>query len=121
MTSWGVPTNPDPPPTPGERAVPPVKWPHPGWPTIAAILVWFAGMLLAVLVPAIIVPPTQDQAEAGRVLLAFSCTLAGAVVMAVVGWLLHRWHNAPLAWSFGMVPAVTVTVGGIIMAASKYF
>lgn len=121
MTSWGVPTNPDPEPAPGERELAPVRWPHPGWPTIALILVWVAAMLLAVLVPALIVPPTQDEAPGGQVLLAFSCTVVGAAVMVAVGVLLHKWHNQPLAWSFGVVPALTVTIGGIIMAGTKYF
>src|SRR5680860_1102342 len=87
-----------------ERAMPPIRWPHPGRATLALIGVWVLGMLLAVFVPALI---------------AFACTLAGAAVMTGVGWLLHRKYDEPLAWSFGLVPALTVTVGGIIMMATK--
>jgi hypothetical protein len=121
MTSWGQPSDPEPAPAPGERAVAPVKWPHPGWPTLAMLGVWVLGMLLAVFVPALIVPPAEDAAPGDRVLLAFSCTVVGAAVMAGVGALLHKWHNQPLAWSFGMVPAITVLVGGTIIAMTKLF
>jgi hypothetical protein len=102
-----------------ERAMPPIRWPHPGRTTLALIGVWVLGMLLAVFVPALIVPPGVSSAEVGPVLLAFGCTVAGSLVMVAVGWLLHRKYDEPLAWSFGLVPAITVTVGGIIMMATK--
>lgn len=121
VTSWGTPNHPDPAPEPGERALAPVRWPHPGWPTLLMIGVWFLALLLAVLVPAIIVPPTETEAPGSKVLLAFACTVVGAAVMAIVGVVLHRWHNSPLAWSFGLVPAIAVTVGGMIMAMTKLF
>ncbi|HEX5533162.1 MAG TPA: hypothetical protein VFX33_05425 [Actinomycetales bacterium] len=122
ITSWGTPSDPpEPAPAPGDRAVPPVRWPHPGWATIALILAWFLALLLAALVPALIVSPTASSAPGGKVLLAFLCTVAGAGIMAVIGAVLHRMHNTPIAWSFGMVPAITVFIGGIIIAMTKLF
>ena len=121
VTSWGSPLPPEPPPEGDERAVAPVRWPHPGWPTLAMIGVWVLGGLLAVFVPALIVAPTEQNPDGARVLLAFSCTVAGALVMAAVGWVLHRWHGEPLAWSFGVVPAIAVFIGGIVMAGAKYY
>ncbi|MFP5347722.1 MAG: hypothetical protein ACLGIA_11940 [Actinomycetes bacterium] len=121
MTSWGEPTSHEPTPGPGDRAVAPVKWPHPGWPTLAMIGIWVVGMFIAVFVPALIVPPTEVGAPGSKVLLAFLATVVGAIVMAVVGSILHKWHNAPLAWSFGLVPAVAVVIGGMIIAMTKLF
>ncbi len=101
--------------------MPPVRWPHPGWPTIGLILVWFLALLLAALVPALIVSPTASAAPGSKVLLAFLSTVAGAAIMAGVGVVLHRMHNTPIAWSFGLVPAITVFIGGIIIAMTKLF
>lgn len=80
---------------------------------------WTLGLLLAVFVPALIVAPTAGQAPTGRVLLALGCTLAGAAIMAGVGLTFLRRHEDPVATAFGVVPAITVTIGGMIMAATK--
>jgi hypothetical protein len=76
-------------------------------------------MLLAVFVPALIVPPAQSVAPTGEVLAAFGCTLVGALIMATVGFLFLRRHDEPVGTAFGVVPAITVTIGGLIMAATK--
>ena len=102
-----------------ERAMAPIRWPHPGSGTFMLIGVWVLGMLIAVFVPALIVPPGAQEAPTGEVFAAFACTVAGAAVMIGAGWRLHRKYDEPLAWSFGLVPGVTVVVGGIIMAATK--
>lgn len=102
-----------------ERAMAPIRWPHPGMATLGLIGVWSLGMLLAVFVPALIVPPGATEAATGEAVLAFGCTVAGALVMIATGWLLHRRYDEPLAWSFGLVPAVTVVIGGVIMLATK--
>lgn len=102
-----------------DRALPRIRWPHPGWPILSLIGVWLLGLVLAVFVPALIVPPTERQAPAGEVLLALGCTIAGAAVMAGVGLTFLRRHEDPVATAFGVVPAMTVTAGGLIMAATK--
>jgi hypothetical protein len=102
-----------------DRAVPPIRWPHPGWPTLTLIGVWVLGMLLAVFVPALIVPPTERQAPTGQVLAALGCTIAGALIMVGVGLAFLRRHGDPVATAFGVVPGIAVTIGGLILAATK--
>ncbi len=102
-----------------ERAMAPIRWPHPGGATLGLVGVWVVGMLVAVFVPAVVVPPTSTQAETGPVLVAFGFTLVGAAIMVAAGWLLHRRHDEPLAWAVGVVPGLTVVIGGIIMVATK--
>jgi hypothetical protein len=102
-----------------DKALAPIRWPHPGWKTLSLIGLWMVGGLLAVFVPALIVPPTAGRAPTGEVLAALSCTLAGAAVMAGVGFTFLRRHEDPVALAFGVVPAITVTIGGLIMAATK--
>lgn len=104
---------------PAERAMAPIRWPHPGRATLGLVGVWVLGMLVAVFVPAVVVPPTATTAATGAVLLAFTFTLLGAAIMIATGWMMHRRHDEPLAWAFGLVPAITVVVGGIIMVAAK--
>jgi hypothetical protein len=102
-----------------DKALAPIRWPHPGRPTLTLIALWTVGLLLAVFVPALIVAPTEGRAPTGEVLLALSCTLVGAAVMAGVGFTFLRRHEDPVATAFGVVPAITVTIGGLIMAATK--
>lgn len=102
-----------------ERAMAPIRWPHPGRATLGLLGVWVVGMLVAIFVPAVVVPPTATDAETGPVMLAFGFTLVGAAIMITAGWLLHKKYDEPLAWSFGLVPGVTVVIGGIIMVATK--
>ena len=99
-----------------DRALPPIRWPHPGWQTLALILLWLVGMLVAVFVPALIVPPSQPSAPTDQVLLALGCTFLGAAIMFAVGIVFWRRHEDPVATAFGVVPAIAVGVGGLIMA-----
>ena len=102
-----------------EKAVAPIRWPHPGAATLVLIGVWVLGMLLAVFVPALIVPPSQESAPMGQVLTALGCTFLGALVMIGVGIAFMRRHDEPVATAFGVVSGITVFVGGLIMAATK--
>ncbi|MFZ5872466.1 MAG: hypothetical protein ACOYXW_18325 [Actinomycetota bacterium] len=102
-----------------ERELPPIRWPHPGRVFIALIGVWLLGLMLAVFVPALIVPPGDPTAPTGQVLLAFACTLAGALVMTGVGLVFWRRHEDPVATVFGVVPAIAVVAGGVVMMATK--
>lgn len=102
-----------------ERELPPIRWPHPGKAFLALVAVWLVGLLLAVFVPALIVPPGQRTGQVGEVLLAFAFTVAGALVMTAVGLAFWRRHEDPVATTFGIVPAIAVTAGGIIMVATK--
>jgi hypothetical protein len=101
------------------RANAPIRWPHPGWPVLSLIGIWVLGLLLAVGVPALIVSPGAQHAPNADVFLAFGCTLAGALVMTGVGLAFLRRHEDPVATAFGIVPAIAVTVCGLIMMATK--
>lgn len=102
-----------------EKAVAPIRWPHPGAATLVLIGVWVVGMLLAVFVPALIVPPSEESAPTGEVLTALGFTFLGAVIMIGVGITFMRRHEEPVATAFGVVSGLTVLVGGLIMAATK--
>jgi hypothetical protein len=102
-----------------ERELAPIRWPHPGWAFLALLGVWLVGLMLAVFVPALIVPPGENTAPTGDVLLALGCTFLGAMVMLGVGLAFWRRHEDPVATTFGVVPAIAVIAGGVIMAATK--
>lgn len=102
-----------------EPVMAPVRWPHPGRAVLVLIGVWMVGLALAVVVPALIVPPGAATAPTGDVLLALVSTVVGAAVMIGVGLVFLRRHEDPVATAFGVVPGVTLIAGGLIMAATK--
>jgi hypothetical protein len=81
--------------------------------------VWVLGLLLALVVPALIVRPGERTAPEAQVWVAFGCTVAGAGVMLLAAWALYRhsrdWADA--VW--GIVPAISVVIGGVILTATK--
>lgn len=81
--------------------------------------VWAVGLLLALVVPALIVGPGERTAPEAQVWAAFSCTVAGAVVMLLAALALYRHSHdwADAVW--GIVPAFSVIVGGVILTATK--
>lgn len=97
----------------------PIRWPHMNGAVLALIGVWLAGVLLALFVPALIVPPTEEDAPTGDVLLAVGCTAAGSLIMIGVGVVFMRRHDEPLLGAFPIVSGVTFLVGGMILAATK--
>lgn len=103
----------------GGKAVRPFRRPHADKLVLALIVVWILGMILAIFVPALIVPPSGGEATVGEVLLALGFTLAGAAVMIGVGFVFMRRYRDPVATAFGFLSGVTVTLGGLIMAATK--
>jgi len=117
--SGGMATSPERGRTAPARELPPIRWPHPGWRFLSMVALWLLGLGLAVVVPALIVAPGQTAAPTGDVLLAFAFTLVGALVMAGVGLVFWLRHEDPVATVFGVVPAVAVLIGGIIMMAVK--
>lgn len=77
------------------------------------------GLLCATVVPATIVPPSGDSAPGDQVALALGATLLGAAVMLGCGFALWRRTRDLTAMAFSAVPAVTVVIGGIILAGTK--
>lgn len=102
-----------------QRAFPPIRWPHPDRGAWAIMAVWLVGLIVAVFVPALIVPPAADAPSVSAVLLAFSFTLLGALIMLLAGFGFWRKYHDASAATFGAVPAIAVTAGGIILMATK--
>lgn len=102
-----------------ERAQPPIRWPHPNRSSVLTIALWGLGLLVGLLIPATIVPPTQETATAGEAWTAFSITVLGAVLMvAATAWQSRRTRDASVL-ILGVVPGSTLIVGGIILATVK--
>lgn len=104
-----------------ERAQPPLRWPHPDGATLFLVGLWMAGVVVALFVPALIVPPGADTAAGGEVLMAFGSTVVGAMIMLVAGFGLYRRSHDATVLTLGVVPAVACIVGGLILAASKFY
>ncbi len=105
----------------GPRAQAPIRWPHPDRLTVSAVTTWVLGLLIGLAIPAAIVSPNRKFAPAGRVWTAFSFSVLGAVLM--IGAAAVHWRRRGQAESLvlGAVPAVTVLVGGIILATAKIY
>ncbi len=102
-----------------ERAIAPIRWPHPDKRSWALLGLWVAGMFVAVFVPALIVPPGAVSPPTGEVWLAFSVTVLGALMMITSAFgFWRRYHDHSIA-VFGGVPAAAVLFGGLIIVTTK--
>ncbi len=106
---------------PGEtpRAQPPIRWPHPKKASLGIAAVWAVGLVVALVIPAMIVGPGQQDASTSAVWTAFSVTFVGAAIMLAASAVLFRRTKDVGALVMGGVPAVAVVAGGVIIAASK--
>lgn len=110
---------PDPGDERGNRAVAPIRWPHPDKRSWALLGLWVAGMFVALFFPALIVPPGAEDPAVGAVWLAFSITVVGAAMMVASAYgFWRRYHDNSIA-VFGGVPALAVIFGGLILATVK--
>lgn len=113
----------DPQPTPQgpQRAQAPIRWPHPDRSNLLAVALWAIGLVIALAVPAAIVPPGQKTAHIVPVWTAFSFTVIGAALM--IGSTTLRWRRTGDSGLLilGVVPGLTVIIGGIILATTKIF
>lgn len=102
-----------------ERAQPPIRWPHPNRYGVLTIALWGLGLLVALLIPALIVPPYQETATVGEAWTAFSFTVLGALFMiAATSWRYRRSKDSGIL-ILGLVPGAAVIVGGVILATAK--
>ncbi len=102
-----------------ERAQAPIRWPHPNRTHLITIALWGLGLLIALLIPATIVPPGQATARPGPVWTAFTITVVGALMMiGATVWAWRRTKDAGVL-ILGVVPGATVIIGGIILATAK--
>jgi hypothetical protein len=83
------------------------------------VLLWVAGVAVALFVPALIVSPGQLTAPTEDVLVALGCTVVGTVLMMVTAYVLYRRTGEVGAVILGAVPAFSCLAGGIVLAATK--
>lgn len=102
-----------------QRAQPPIRWPKLDSRSLGLVALWAIGLAVAILVPAAFVSPTAKNPATGDVVLAFGSTLLGAAVMIGVATVLWRRMKDPSVMVMGIVPAVAVVAGGVILAATK--
>jgi peptidoglycan/LPS O-acetylase OafA/YrhL len=102
-----------------ERAQPPIRWPHPDRSSLGLVALWAVGLVVALLLPAAFVSPTAKNPPIGDVVLAFGSTVVGAAMMIGISMVLWRRMKDASVLVMGLVPAVAVVAGGVILAATK--
>jgi hypothetical protein len=102
-----------------ERAQPPIRWPKPDGIGIVLLLLWVAGVVFALAVPAFIVSPGETVAPTADVVWALVCTVAGTLVMMVSAYILYRRSGEVGYAVLGAVPAASCLAMGIVLAATK--
>jgi hypothetical protein len=102
-----------------DRAQAPIRWPRPDGPTLVLIAIWVIGLLVALVVPALIVPPNATHPNVGRTWFAFLFTVLGAAIMLGVSLTAFRRTRDGTTLTFGGVAAISVFLGGIILVATK--
>jgi hypothetical protein len=103
------------------RAQAPIRWPQPDRAVLSLIALWAFGLVGALVFPALFVAPGARTAPAGRVWLAFGGTLVGAAVMLVAALGMFRRGRDASVLTLGVVPAVAVVSGGVILAVTKIY
>ncbi len=101
------------------RAQAPIRWPRPDRFTLALVAVWVVGLVVALAVPAGIVPPTEKNPSTSRTWFAFLFTMIGASIMLAATVVQYRRKHDPAVLTLGGVSAVAVVLGGIILVATK--
>jgi uncharacterized membrane protein len=106
-------------PNDGNRAQAPIRWPRPEGFTLGLVAVFAVGLVVALAVPALIVPPTARNPSVGQTWLAFLFTLIGVVIMLAAVTLHYRRKKEVSVMTLGGVSAIAVLLGGIIIVATK--
>ena len=92
-----------------------------GWhrESLVSLAVVGLGYLIGLLGPALVVPPGQETAPKAKIAVAFSITVIGVAIAMVTATLAYRRRRN---WSWmviGIVPALSLLLGGAILAATK--
>jgi hypothetical protein len=106
-------------PSTENQAQAPIRWPRPDRATITLFVTYFVGLLIALIVPALIVPPRSEHPQVGRAWFAFLFTVIGAGIMLVSSLLHFRRHRDGTILTLATVSAISVLLGGIILVAVK--
>jgi hypothetical protein len=101
------------------RAQAPIRWPRPDRGSVILGAIWAAGLLIALVVPALIVPPNATNPNVGRTWFAFLFTAIGAGIMLGVSLTQFRRKRDGSILTVGTVSAIAVILGGIILVATK--
>jgi hypothetical protein len=97
----------------------PIRWPRPDRTVVVLIATYVIGLIIALLVPALIVPPKSEHPEVGRAWFAFLFTVIGAAIMLVSALLHFRHERDGTILTLATVSAISVFLGGIILVAVK--
>ena len=106
-------------PSSEDRAQAPIRWPRPDRVTLVLLAVYAVGLVIALAVPALIVPPTAKHPTTAQTWTAFLFTLIGVVIMLVATVVQYRRSKDASVVTLGGVSAVAVLLGGIILVATK--
>ena len=114
------------------RALAPIRWPKPDRGTVATLVIFGIGLVVAVVLPAIIAPPQFDQSSTitegtadpapessvtgAQVGIAMGVTVLGCMVMMFSAYALHRRTGSIGAAILAFVPTFVVAVSGAIIA-----
>jgi hypothetical protein len=101
------------------RAQAPIRWPRPDRGSVVLGAIWVIGLLIALAVPALIVPPNATHPNVGRTWFAFLFTVLGAAIMVGVSLFQFRRKRDGSILTLGTVSAIAVFLGGIILVATK--
>ncbi len=108
--------------TPGRRARPRTAWPRVDAVLVGAVLLWLLGLAVAVVVPALIVPPQGGMASMettpSEVGAAFAVTLLGIAIFTGASLWLYRHSRNSAVLVIGLIPAVSIGSGAIILTAT---
>ena len=103
----------------GTRAQAPIRFPKPNAIDSVLVLIWAAGVLVALVAPMLFVRPGELTADTPDIIRAVTCTLVGSTLMIVSSYILYRRTHEVGAFVLGGVPAFACMAGGIILAATK--
>jgi hypothetical protein len=106
-------------PTGRNQAQAPIRWPRPDRGSVILGAIWVIGLVIALAVPALIVPPNETHPDVGQTWFAFLFTAIGAAIMLVVSMLQFRRKRDGAILTLGSVSAISVILGGIILVATK--
>lgn len=106
-------------PTEEGRAQAPIRWPRPDRFTLGLVVLWVVGLVVALGVPAAIVPPSAKHPSTGQTWFAFLFTMIGAAIMLTCSIVQYRRQRDASVLTLGGVSAVAVVLGGIILVATK--
>jgi predicted permease len=106
-------------PTGENRAQAPIRWPRPDRRSVLLAVIWIAGLVIALAVPALIVPPSARNPNVARTWFAFLFTVIGAGIMLGISLVQFLRKRDGTILTLGSVSAISVFLGGIILVATK--